>query len=280
MDPKSFKKLAKQLKLPAGGDFYGSTYSWHKSGGYAGRKVTSRVAEAAEELGWTQHGRNDHSSPDGSTMGGSDPYTSPEGYKLTVGSSYGVTKYENSFYIRLVLAPPPPREPDKWAKAAMARGETEGVIKLDKGQLRNLIQESMEHIPFGEASKYFDGMMTPEMNESPKKASGPGAGGGLVNTNNIAAMDEFVREVEDEWRDMYDDGDPTMAHLGRAAWERQVSTACDYLVDEIQVALGKIETKLTDGEFYDGKSEPETSEDDYLEPTGKRSDREDFHSDG
>lgn len=129
------------------------------------------------------------------------------------------------------------------------------IVKLNKKQLRGLISEAFTSIPFGEAAKYFDEMMTPEVNEAPKSVTkrpfGPNNNAN-ANTDNIAAMDEFIHEVEVEWGGLYDDGDPTMVRLGRVAWDQQVSSACDHLVDLIQKALNDTETMLTDGEFYIG----------------------------
>ena len=119
-------------------------------------------------------------------------------------------------------------------------------IKLNQKQLRGLISEAITSIPFGEAAKYFEEMMTPEVNEAetPYKH--------IADTDGLASLDEFVTEVEQNWLSLYDEGDPSMASLGRPAWEQQVSSACDKLVDAINNALGKIELELIDGQYYNG----------------------------
>lgn len=132
MDPKEFKKLAKQLKLPANGDFYGSSYSWHKRHGHAGRNTLSRVWEAAEAAGWKPEAATYDNTPDGSRVGRGDTLVSPEGHVLRISSSYGATAYDNSFSINI-----------KFTESKVSSVGEGKVMKLTQKQLKNIINETV-----------------------------------------------------------------------------------------------------------------------------------------
>lgn len=148
------------------------------------------------------------------------------------------------------------------------------IVKLSRQQIRGLINEAITSIPFGEAAKYFEEMMTPEGDELDEafnddvpiggkplsvqkaereklQANKPFVSGRL-DADDVKAVDDFILEVENKWRAQYDPTDPSMAELGENQWHRQVSDACDKLVDEISNALNRVNASLHDGEFYRG----------------------------
>jgi len=129
MDPKEFKKLAAQLKLPAGGSFYGKSWVWNKRHGHAGAKTLERVREAARAAGWHPSPTTDNSTPDGSVVGRGRGFVSPEGHVLTTSSSYGATAYDNSFSINL-----------KFVESPVGEGKT---VKLTQAKLRQIISEAI-----------------------------------------------------------------------------------------------------------------------------------------
>ena len=105
MDTKEFKKILKLLKVPSAacisafpGDQISAT--WSKSGGHAGSKVLQRVREAARAAGFKVASEGTHGTPDGSHMGSGNELVK-DGVTVGCASSYGVTAFENHFYIHV-----------------------------------------------------------------------------------------------------------------------------------------------------------------------------------
>lgn len=156
MDPKQFQKLAKQLKLPPGGHFYGKSWSWDKHHGHAGAKILDRVREAAQMAGWQSDPVTDHGSPDGSVVGRGRGLVSPEGHVLMTRSSYGATAYDNTFSINLKLMESPVKE-NKTMKLTQEqfRRIVAGAVKarLNEDQYMTDVGDSMEGHTLDEADE-------------------------------------------------------------------------------------------------------------------------------
>lgn len=106
--PVDLKKLLKQngvVKLPAGIKFSGTKAEWEKHKGYAGGKTIHNMCIQLEHAGWKRGDWTTGGIPDGSSVANSRTYTSPDGRILMSYSEYfGVTSYDNSFYITFKLA--------------------------------------------------------------------------------------------------------------------------------------------------------------------------------
>lgn len=63
-----------------------------------------------------------------------------------------------------------------------------------------------------------------------------------------------VHAWRDEWaesmRARFNDGDPTMAANGEAAWDQQVEEAAGDLYDQIEAAKVSVEEKLLNGGYF------------------------------
>lgn len=106
MDLKDLKKLARTLKLPGSSEFFENSITWRKSGGHAGDNAISKVLEAARQAGFLPQKSTHSGNPDGSRVGSGTTYVK-DNVTLAVGSSYGVTKSDNRFYIRVTVTEAP-----------------------------------------------------------------------------------------------------------------------------------------------------------------------------
>lgn len=95
------KKLLKQngvTKLPSGTEFKLDRISWSKDGGYAGQKTLGKVCSQLEDAGWKRGEWRTGGVPDGSSVGNSNAYTSPDGQiVMTYYEYYGSTARDNSY---------------------------------------------------------------------------------------------------------------------------------------------------------------------------------------
>jgi hypothetical protein len=102
--PAAFKKLAKQVKMPAGTKmscFQGKcTASWYKRGGHGPAKQVDAARAAAEAAGF-KGSSSTGGNPDGSTIYHSNDLVHPNGATLSTSKSYGGTKADNRFSITL-----------------------------------------------------------------------------------------------------------------------------------------------------------------------------------
>ena len=97
----NLKKLLKQngvTKLPFGTEFKLDRVSWSKDGGYAGQKTLGKVCSQLEDAGWKRGEWRTGGVPDGSSVGNSNSYTSPDGQiVMTYYEYYGSTSRDNSY---------------------------------------------------------------------------------------------------------------------------------------------------------------------------------------
>jgi uncharacterized small protein (DUF1192 family) len=63
-------------------------------------------------------------------------------------------------------------------------------------------------------------------------------------------LSRLINGQGDVWKAMYDENDPSMAALGREAWEDQVVSALAELEDRIADLIEETESKLIEGFFY------------------------------
>lgn len=103
----NFKKLLKQngvTKLPSGMQEKYGKLEWHKYGGYAGEKTIRNMCIQLEQAGWKRGGWKSGGKPDGSVVGNSEDYVSPDGkVAMSYYESFGVTSNDNSYYITFKL---------------------------------------------------------------------------------------------------------------------------------------------------------------------------------
>lgn len=91
-------------KFPSGMRFLDNRADWEKSKGYAGRKTLDAMRQQIEDAGWTEGDSSSGISPDGSSAGNGDKYTSPDGMIVaSMYSYYGCTSCDNSFSITFKL---------------------------------------------------------------------------------------------------------------------------------------------------------------------------------
>lgn len=91
-------------KFPSGMRFLDNRADWEKSNGYAGRKTLDAIHQQIEDAGWTEGDSSSGISPDGSSAGNGDKYTSPDGRIVaSMYSYYGCTSCDNSFSITFKL---------------------------------------------------------------------------------------------------------------------------------------------------------------------------------
>ena len=106
-DEKAFKKLLRQngvTKLPSGMQEKYGKLEWHKYGGYAGEKTIRNMCIQLEHAGWKRGGWKSGGKPDGSVVGNSEDYVSPDGkVAMSYYESFGVTSHDNSYYITFKL---------------------------------------------------------------------------------------------------------------------------------------------------------------------------------
>ena len=111
---KKLLKLNGVTKLPSGTKFSGTKATWEKHKGYAGSKTIHNMCIQLEHAGWKRGDWTTGGVPDGSSVGNSEEYTSPDGRILmSYTEYYGSTAYENSFYITFKLAESPMNESDE-----------------------------------------------------------------------------------------------------------------------------------------------------------------------
>lgn len=103
----NFKKLLRQngvTKLPSGMQEKYGKLEWHKYGGYAGEKTIRNMCIQLEQAGWKRGGWKSGGKPDGSVVGNSEDYVSPDGkVAMSYYESFGVTSHDNSYYITFKL---------------------------------------------------------------------------------------------------------------------------------------------------------------------------------
>ena len=105
VDLKKLLKMNGVTKLPSGIKFSGTKATWEKHRGYAGQKTIKNMCIQIEHAGWKRGDGTTSGIPDGSSVANSQTYTSPDGRILMSYSEYfGVTSYDNSFYITFKLA--------------------------------------------------------------------------------------------------------------------------------------------------------------------------------
>ena len=78
------------------------SYSWHKRGGYADKKLRA-VRDSLRKMRWKQTDSKGFAVPDGSFIG-STQYYAKGGWVVSVSESYGGVKWDNSFDVRLSKA--------------------------------------------------------------------------------------------------------------------------------------------------------------------------------
>lgn len=103
----NLKKLLKQngvTKLPSGMQEKYGKLEWHKYGGYAGEKTIRNMCIQLERAGWKRGGWKSGGKPDGSVVGNSEDYVSPDGkVAMSYYERFGVTSHDNSYYITFKL---------------------------------------------------------------------------------------------------------------------------------------------------------------------------------
>lgn len=103
----NLKKLLKMngvTKLPSGMQEKYGKLEWHKYGGYAGEKTIRNMCIQLEHAGWKRGGWKSGGKPDGSVVGNSEDYVSPDGkVAMSYYESFGVTSHDNSYYITFKL---------------------------------------------------------------------------------------------------------------------------------------------------------------------------------
>lgn len=82
-------------------DLKTGTAEWRKRGGHAGSKIISKVIQKAKAVGFKPASFFGNSHPAGNWVSSDETYLHPDGWILTFGSSYGQTKSDNSFWVRL-----------------------------------------------------------------------------------------------------------------------------------------------------------------------------------
>lgn len=104
VDLKKLLKLNGVTKLPSGIKFSGTKATWEKHRGYSGQKTINNMCIQLEHAGWKRGDWTTGGIPDGSSVSNSQKYTSPDGRILMSYTEYfGVTSYDNSFYITFKL---------------------------------------------------------------------------------------------------------------------------------------------------------------------------------
>ena len=112
------------------------------------------------------------------------------------------------------------------------------TIKLDRAMLRSLIKEAIMAKPFGQP----EGIWVNEAEEYGGVAAG-------VET----ALGEFEDKIRKYFDDMYSEDDPSMvAAGGESEWLEQVTLALDDITSAIMEKVEEVETKLVNGEYYEG----------------------------
>lgn len=105
-DDSAFKNaLTKMAKAVMPGkadlDLSQGTAEWRKRGGHAGGNIIQTVLQKAKAAGFKPASSFSGAHPAGDWVSSDETYLHPEGWILTFGSSYGVTKRDNSFWVRL-----------------------------------------------------------------------------------------------------------------------------------------------------------------------------------
>jgi hypothetical protein len=107
MDTKAFKRLLKQLRVPASARIEPDDLAdgsqchvavWTKRGGHAGSKVIRTVHCAAHQMGLVASTAISPHSPDGSRVG-FDATVSKDGVRVSCLETYGETAADNRFSI-------------------------------------------------------------------------------------------------------------------------------------------------------------------------------------
>lgn len=95
-------KMAKAI-MPgkAGLDLARGTAEWRRSGGLGGRNIIQTVLQKAKAVGFKPASFFAGAHPAGDWISSDETYLHPDGWILTFGSSYGQTKRDNSFWVRL-----------------------------------------------------------------------------------------------------------------------------------------------------------------------------------
>jgi len=118
------------------------------------------------------------------------------------------------------------------------------TLRLNEIQLRSLINEAIMSRSPG------DPLWSPPSHSVATEAVTSGRrppGGPVGNIDLHVIRDQWAEEMKMR----YDEGDPSMEHLGQAAWDAQVEDAASELYDEFERVLNDVEQKLTEGEYYD-----------------------------
>lgn len=102
-------KMASKLKIPSGKgrEIWTGAVIWHKSGGYA-HTSKLKVETALKANGFTLTTSGGSNSPDGNVVSGENQWTLVKGdtmYIFAMSSSYGVTKSDNYYRMRLSWQP-------------------------------------------------------------------------------------------------------------------------------------------------------------------------------
>lgn len=95
---KDQKKILRSIKFPGGKP------DWSKRGGYAGQKTIKKVVDAAKAAGWKEKKSTPTASASGSMMGHDTVYVDDQGNELGIDQSYGVTKADNRYSMRVKFA--------------------------------------------------------------------------------------------------------------------------------------------------------------------------------
>lgn len=76
---------------------------------------------------------------------------------------------------------------------------------------------------------------------------------GDIGASLESLIEPVLVQLAETWNSQYDDGDPTMAHLGPREWMNQCELAAEELQMKITEAVEEIEHRLMDGEFHRGR---------------------------
>jgi hypothetical protein len=79
--------------------------TWSKRGGYSDA-IASKLMQSLTALGFKEKGNSNYNHPADTAFSSRTEYSDAEGNTVSWSSTYGVTKYDNSFTARLKFNPP------------------------------------------------------------------------------------------------------------------------------------------------------------------------------
>lgn len=93
----------RQIGFPTLDNRGGGIY-WSSRGGYRGQNTIRATVDRAKKAGFVKQDTTHSGSPDGNVVGNGTVYKHPDGHTLTVDQSFGVTKDDNHYSMRLKLS--------------------------------------------------------------------------------------------------------------------------------------------------------------------------------